>query len=583
MKGTRKLAAIMFSDVVGYTHMMQQDEEAGRHKVDHYRSVLAEEVSKHEGSIIQHYGDGSLIVFESAVEAVRCAKEIQSKLRQDPVVPLRIGIHLGDIVMDGLDVYGDGVNVASRLESVGVSRSIIISAPVIRELSSHTDFTTESLGTFFFKNVQEPMEVFAIAGNGNLVPTRHEILANPKVLKEKGAGLTQLKSGKIWNRWTLVSAVVLIGLILLFARNYLKSENGKLVSIAVLPLDNISDDPEHEYFTAGMHDALTGALGGISALRVISRTSTLKYEPGSMSIGEMAEALGVHTLIEGSVFGYGDSVRIQLQLIEVFPEENHLWAREYHQAVGNTLKIQSEMVQDIAREIHVQLTPEEENRLADTRTVNPDTYKAYLRGMYFLNKSTPEDHFKGLDFLKQAIENDPADPLAYTGLAMGYVMLGHGPDPDYPMWQRGRAAALRAITLDSTLAEAHAALAVIKLYFEGDWTGAKEAFVRANQINPNLAQNRFHYAWYWALMGNMTRAFEEHQLAKELDPLTPVFTADLGSLHYWIGRYDEAIVEVEQALEIDPEFGHSWWVLGNIYAQQGLYDQAIEAHQKSIA
>lgn len=353
-------------------------------------------------------------------------------------------------------------------------------------------------------------------------------------------------------------------------------------SIAILPLDHLSEKPEQEYLTAGIHDALIGELGMIKGLRVISRTSTLRYPDSDLLIQDIAKELGVDVIIEGSVLISGDSLRLQLQLIEAFPEERHLWAQEYYQDIPHVLSLQSSAIADIAKTIQVNLSTAEQKRLSALKKVNPETYQSYLRGMYFLNKSTPEEFQKGLGYLHQAIEKDPADPHAYVGLAEGYAMLGHGPNPANTYWQRGKAAALKAIELDSTLARAYTALATISLYYEGDYEGAERAFLKANGINPNIAVNHFHYAWYHVLFGQMNKALVEQKLAKELDPLTPIFTADLGSLYYWMGMDDEAIVELKEALELDGGFGHAWWMLGNVYLRKGWADQAIAAHIRAV-
>ncbi|MBT8185287.1 MAG: helix-turn-helix domain-containing protein [Eudoraea sp.] len=354
-------------------------------------------------------------------------------------------------------------------------------------------------------------------------------------------------------------------------------------AIAILPLDHLSAAADQEYLTDGIHDALIGELGTIKGLRVISRTSTLRYPESDLLAKDIAKELGVDAIVEGSVLIWGDSLRLQLQLIDVFPEEEHLWAQEYYQNLDNILSVQSNAIKDIASTIQINLTGEEEQRLTRVKKVDPQTYKSYLRGMYFLNKSTPEEFQEGLNYLHEAIALDPADPHAYAGLAEGYATLGHGPDPSNTYWQRGKLAAVRAIELDSNMAKGYATLGVIKLYFEGDWEGAELNFNKALAINPNDAFTRFHYAWYHILMGQMDEALKEHRLAKELDPLTPIITADMGMAHFWVGNYDKAITELEQALEIDNNFGHAWWALGNVYLQKGWKNKALEAHEQAVS
>jgi tetratricopeptide (TPR) repeat protein len=197
--------------------------------------------------------------------------------------------------------------------------------------------------------------------------------------------------------------------------------------------------------------------------------------------------------------------------------------------------------------------------------------------------STLEDRKKGLAYLQEAIDNDPGDAHAYAGLAAGYAMLGHGPDPPPDAWPRARAAALRAVTLAPDLAEAHAAMADVKLYYEWDWVGAEQAFQRANQLNPNLAMNHYHYAWYLALVDRLDEAITEHRRAQDLDPLTPLHTAWLGQLYTHGGRYDEAMAEAKKSLDINENFGVGWFVLGNAYTEQGRHDEAIAAQKRAAA
>jgi len=354
-------------------------------------------------------------------------------------------------------------------------------------------------------------------------------------------------------------------------------------SLAVLPLENLSGNPEDEYFAAGMHDALIGELAQIGSLRVISRTSAMKYKESGKSVQEIARELKVDGIVEGSAYLEGDRVQIQVRLIQAQPVENPLWAQTYEKDIRDVLVMYSEVARAVTREIQVKLTPEEESRLADARQVNPETYKAYLTGMFHLNKSTPEGFERGLAYLQQAVENDPAEPLAHAGLALGYVTLGHGSAAQPDVFPRARVAALTALKLDETLAEAHSVLADVKLYYEWDWAGAEDAFQRAMELNPNHALTHYHYAWYLALFGRLDEAIEEHKRAQELDPLMPLHTAWLGRLYQYAGRYEEAIDEARKSLELNPDFPVGHFVLGEVYAEKGMYEEAIAAAKKAAA
>ncbi len=356
------------------------------------------------------------------------------------------------------------------------------------------------------------------------------------------------------------------------------------VAIAVLPLANFSSDPEQEYFADGMTEALIANLARIGGLAVISRTSTAAYKGTRKTIPEIGRELGVAAVLEGSTQLEGDRVRITAQLIDA-ASDRHLWAETYDVDFADVLRVQSELATRIAAEIEVTVTPGEAARLAAAaRPVDRETYRAYLRGMYHLAKGTPEDLARGIRFLHDAVDADPGDPLAYVGLAFGYTTLGHGPEPPPDAWARAAAAANRAIALDPDLPEAHAALADIKLYVEWDWEGAERAFLRANELAPSLAMNRFHHAWYLGLFGRWEEAVAEHKHAKRLDPLNPLHTFWLGGLYLYndLGRYAEALEQARLALEIQPDNPTALLVLGRALSAAGRHEEALATHRRMI-
>jgi tetratricopeptide (TPR) repeat protein len=329
-----------------------------------------------------------------------------------------------------------------------------------------------------------------------------------------------------------------------------------------------------------MTEALITELSKIGALRVISRQSVMRYKGSDKPLPEIARELNVDAVVEGSVLRAGQRVRITAQLIVAAPER-HLWADNYDRDFGDILTLSSEVARAIAREIKVAVTPTEERRLASARPVNPETYEAYLKGMFHLNKMTPEGTKKGLAYLHQAIEKDPADPLAYGGLALGYAASAHGPGAPPDALARAKAAALKALELDETLAEAHAALAQINLYEDWDWAGAEQAFQRALELNPNLTLTRAHYSWYLQLFGRTDEASAQMRRVQEVDPLGPLWPAWQGWQYWWAGQYEEAIHEARKSLELDPDFPVALYVLGSAYAEKGMYEEAIKAHQRA--
>ncbi len=351
-------------------------------------------------------------------------------------------------------------------------------------------------------------------------------------------------------------------------------------SIAVLPLDNLTGEKGQEYQAAGLHEALIGELGKIAALRVISKTSVMHFPEKNMLIQEIAEELNVDAIVEGSVFVTDDSLHIRIQLIEPFPVERHLWSQDYRRHIRQVLSVQNEIVRDIARAIDIEVTHEEKVYLAKARTVNPETYRNYVRGMYYLQKSTREDRKKGLAYLHQAVDNDPADPLAWTGLALGYIEEGHSSTASDDAFLRAKAAAMQALKLDSTLLEAHAALGRIQLYYEWDWEGAEKTFRYVNKANPSMATNHYHYAWYLHLMGRMEEAIHEHELAQVFDPLGVKNTGWLAWLYAYYGNFQQAAREIEKTFELDSTYHVGFWAQGLIKEKEGKYEETIKIYNQ---
>jgi len=353
-------------------------------------------------------------------------------------------------------------------------------------------------------------------------------------------------------------------------------------SLAVLPLENLSRDPEEEYFVDGMTEALTTTLAKIGGLRVISRTSAMRYKGTDKPLAEIAGELDVDAVVEGSVLRVGDRVRITAQLIQAATDA-HLWAESYDRELSNVLALHSQVAQAIAKEVQVMLTPREQAQLARSRPIAPEVHEAYLKGRFCLNKRTTEGFQKALEYFQQAIDKDPTCAPAYAGLADSYAMLGSyvllPPKEAYP---RAKAAARKALEIDDTLAEAHTSLAGLKGDYDWDWVGAEEGFQRALELNPNYANAHHWYAQFLVMMGRFDDAIAEMNKAKELDPLSPRINTDVGFAYYYARRFDEAIAQYRKVLELDPTFGPAHAELGRVYEEMGKYEEAIAERQKGI-
>jgi len=358
-------------------------------------------------------------------------------------------------------------------------------------------------------------------------------------------------------------------------------EGQKYHSLAVLPVANLSGDPAQEYYADGMTYTLIAHVSKVGALRVISRDSVIRYKGAKKSLPEIARELKVDTVLETSVAREAGRVHFTAQLIEAAAQRN-LWSETYDRPAADVLRLQSEVAREIARQINATVTPEQARRLSSAREVNPKVYEAYLRGKFYVSQNNPGSFEKGMDYLHQAVEIDPAEPLGYVGLAEGYVTLGHGGAEQIDSFPLAKAAAEQALKLDPDRAEAVGVLADVALYYERDWAKAEKLFKRALELNPSLAMTHYHYAWYLALFDRLDEAIAEHKLARDYDPLRPLNTAWLGQLYIYAGRYDEAIAEAKKALELDPKFRVSYGILRRAYSRKGMHQEAIAAAQRLV-
>jgi serine/threonine-protein kinase len=358
---------------------------------------------------------------------------------------------------------------------------------------------------------------------------------------------------------------------------------GKIM-LAVLPFDNLSADPEQEYFSDGMTEEMIAELGQLQPQRlgVIARTSAMHYKGTDKRIDEIGRELGVDYILEGSVRRAAGRVRITAQLIQV-SDQTHLWAESYERELADIFAIQSDVAQRIARSLEVELLPAQQARLASARPVNPEAYGAYLKGRFHWNKRTEEEVRKGIEYFQQAIEKDPNYALAYAGLADSYNILGDysyvPPEEAYP---RAKVAAAKALETDDTLAEAHTSLAKAAHLYDWNWLAAERGFQRALALNPSYAPAHHWYAEYLAAMGRVDEAIAEKKRARELDPLSLIINSSEGWVLYFARRYDQAIEQLQKALEMDPNFAvaHLW--LGWAYEQKGMYEEAIREFQKAV-
>jgi TolB-like protein/DNA-binding winged helix-turn-helix (wHTH) protein/Flp pilus assembly protein TadD len=403
----------------------------------------------------------------------------------------------------------------------------------------------------------------------------------------KGAGLSVTPKRRLWPTHPVIAAFALL-LCLSILSVWLFRSRGRATrgirSLAVLPLDNLSADASQNYFADGMTDELITDLAQISALRVISRTSVMVYKGAHKSLPQIARELNVDAVVEGTVLRSGDQVRITAQLIDASTDK-HLWSQSYEGDLRDTLALQNSVARAIADQIRINLTPQEQAALKSVKVVNPEAYQSYLKGRYFWNKRTADSLKVALAYFNQAIEEDPKYPRAYSGLADTYALLGdwqYAVMPPTEAFPKAKTAVLKALELDSTLGEAHNSLAFILDGFDWDFDSAGKEFQRAIELTPGYATAHHWYAWHLSLLGRYDEAIVEMRKAENLDPLSLIINADLAELLVMAHSYDESIRQSRKTIEMDPNFALAHNQLAQAYLQKHMYDEAVAELRKAV-
>lgn len=568
-----RLAAILVGDVVGYTKLIAEDEDHAVRTLAAYRQEIELLVGQHRGRLVDFAaGDGFLAEFPSALYAVRCALEIQdvlrarnTRLREDKRVEFRLGAHVGDIRIEGERIVGSGVNIAARLEPLAAPGGLCVSDRVRDDIRGRIDLTFESLGPQALKNVPEPVHAYR-------VPLPPAAARTEKIL----AGSR--------SRWQLAFVAGAITAILAAGwwfgvRDETLEPRGAIRSIAVLPFQSFSGDPEQEYFADGITDALITELGQLTELDVISRTSTMRYKSSEQSLPEIASELGVDVVLEGAVGRSTDRVRVTAQLIQA-TTDHQLWSESYDRSLRDILTLQSEIATSVVQEIEAELRPQASPPVAPSRVVDPEVHEAYLKGRYIFRNTTSEERFRAaIDYITRSIELDPSFAPSYAAIADVYLVQGFSgfvrPRDVIP---EAKAAALRATQLDDTLGDAHRSLAWIHVLFDWDLPAAEREVLRALELNPNDALAHNIHGLFHSASQRYEEAISHRLRAQELDPLFLNFRTAMAGDLVDQGRYDETIELCQMVLDLSPDHlwasFHMWRALYGKGAYEAAYGES---------
>jgi adenylate cyclase len=538
---------VLFMDVVGFSRLpmnrqqqLLQDLQVIVCETNEFR-----EAQKNKQLISRASGDGmALVFFDDPESPVRCALEISRALVGRADIPLRMGINTGPVfriinTAGERDVVGGGINMAQRVMDSGDAGHILVSktvADILREFGEREE-RLDDLGE---ATVKHDVKVHLF----NLYTTE---LGNPK----RPSKLDGAPSKPVHKD-----------------------------SLAVLPLVNASKDEGAEYLSDGITESIINNLSQLPQLKVMARHTVFRYKGREVDPQEIKRDLGVEKVMMGRVQMFGDNLIITIELVDL-ADGSQLWGERYMRKSSDIFELQDEISKEISDKLKLKLSGEERKLLTKRYTENTEAYKLYLQGRYYLGKLTQEAIRKGIEKFEEAIDQDPGYALAYAGLAHAYYIQSSNYLPPKEAMPRARAAALRALEMDEGLAEAHASLALVKVFYEWDWAGAEKEYQRAIELNPGYASAHHWYGWYLALTGRLSEAIAQIKKADELDPLSLEINSDLGLSFFFAKQYEQALEQFQKALEEEPDSIWTRFFLGWSLEQMGLLERAISEYNKA--
>jgi TolB-like protein len=543
--GQRKLAAIMFTDIVGYCALSNKNEALALELLREHNDLLRPVLNEYNGREIKTIGDAFLVEFASALEAVSCGVEIQRRMndrneKEDiaRLLKIRIGVHLGDILHQDNDVFGDGVNIASRIEPLAAPGGICFSRQVYDQVRNKIEDELVSAGQFKLKNIKDPVEIFYARlpwdEDATTVATPH-------------------------------------------------AEDAQAKSIVVLPFTDMSREKDQEYFCDGIAEDIIDALSKVDGVKTVARSSAFAFKNKNMDVRDIGKTLNVENVVEGSVQKAGNKLRITSQFVKA-SDGCHVWSDKYDRDMEDIFAIQDEISFAVVDKLRIKLLGKTKSKIAKRSTENVEAYTTYLKGRYFWNRRRKGDMEKSLTFFQQAIEMDPYYALPYAGIADTYTMLGtYGFLPPTETYPKAKEFANKALQLDEELGDAYTSLAWIAATYGYEKRKALELFEKAKSLNPKSPYTHSWYGLYLMGLSRFEEAISELQSALEIDPLSMIFNGNLGMIYSFSGDQEKAIGHYKRSLEIDPGFslGHIW--LGMAYLGKNELDQAIDCFERAIS
>jgi len=530
----------MFTDIAGYTAIAQHDERTALELLEQHRILLRTCIQKHDGEEIKTMGDGFLVEFASALEAVRCAIAMQHSLYSfnaqrplDKRIGLRVGLHVGEVIHSKGDIYGDAVNVASRIEPLAQAGEIFITQQVYDHVRNKLQNSIGYLGKRNLKNVELPVDIY-------------------KVMISVAQSVPAVSSTPTKHR------------------------------VAVLPFASISPDPADEYFADGLTEELISVVSKVGTLRVTSRTSVMRYKATTKSLVEIAQELNVGAVLEGSVRKAGNKLRISVQLTDVQKDER-LWSQSYDRELEDIFAIQSDLARRVVEALEVHLLIREKKSLERRPTASIDAYTLFLKGLHYRGKGTRADIQKAIQYFQDALGRDGQFAMAYAALADCFATLGAmGEAPPKENFAKAKELASKAIELDDSIAEAHATLGLVLEDYLLDREGAESQFRLALDLNPSYGKVCRSYGAHLAAQGRLDEAIIEIRRAQDLNPLAIDVNECAAAIYNCANHYDEAVDACQRMLELNPDHFPALQFLAETYMNQSNFREAIQVLQKAL-
>jgi len=568
MSQSRQLAAIMFTDIVGYTTLMGNDEQKAFELLKKNRALQKPIIEQFNGRWIKELGDGVMASFNTVSDAVNASIKIQEACNAAKDFQLSIGIHQGEIIFENNDIYGDAVNIASRIQSLGVPGSVLFSKKITDEIRNKAEFQITSLGSFEFKNVEEPIEVFALSNPGFVVPKRDDMRGKLKTIPKQKS-----KKGILI---IAVIAVLVLSSLIIFKNSFLpgKAVVVAIKSLAILPFENLQKDSTLSFLSDGIPENLINRFSNLIGIKVFARSATFGLKDSARSITNLRRLLNADVVLTGRLMKTGNDYSLSCELIDA-SNQNLIWGNKYELTSDDISRVEDSIITSLMNPLQIAFI-NSPKAVKKSEVVNPEAYAEYLKGRYLSYGSTPEESEKALSHFREAIRIDPKYAVAYAAIANEKIVQGlFSTAPKIEIVNEARTAIEAAKALDPGLADIYTSEGAIKFYYDWDWKGAINSFKKALELDPGNATIYIRYSTILADLGRYKEALPLADKAVELDPVSISSLHNLGWVNFLAGNYKKSSEAFGKALELHPTWvwGYLKKAYGHIFMKE--YDKAL--------